>query len=361
VLLAAQYPRVRDSAGVRIVENRAMADAPLAFRLDPRPTFSIGGLDTPSEIDERGGITSARRLADGRVITTEPTRVRIWSPSGALLASFGASGDGPGESRRYSGTCSLPNGNIAVHSSNPPRMSVHGPDGTLRSTTNLPVGAEATGCFTDGSVARGSTYNSGDREVPLKRYAQFRRLSTTGDTLNPLGLALWGVYQRVFLLPGAAAEGEWFVIGAGLKPEFKVYNGHGALRQVIRTADPIRRVTAAEARKGGRGFIEAINVREGRFEEGSESGIPLGTWPSHGPIRIGADGMIWVREGEHEEAPDWFGFAPTGELVGRLQPPREILGSAGVRTFGAGEVFLSWEDGDGAKRLSIHRLIRVTH
>jgi hypothetical protein len=357
--LGAQYPRVRDSAGVRIVENSAMASAPIAFRIDPRPTFSIGGLDTPSEIDEQAGITSARRLPDGRVITTERHRVRIWSPSGELLLTFGAEGEGPGESRRYSGVCLLPNGNIAVVSSTPPRIAVHAPNGTLRSTANLQVGPDASGCFADGSVARGRTFNAEGQDAPLKRYAQFHRISATGDTLGVLGTGLWGVWQRVGIFTNAAAQGEQFLIGAGVRPEFHIVDWNGALRQVIRTADPVRRVTAAEARKGGKGFIEAINVRGGRFLAGSEEGIPLGTWPSHGFLRFGSDQMIWVREPEFIEAPDWFAFTPTGELLGRLQSPREILGSATVKEFGAGEVILSWEDDDGARHLSIHRLIRV--
>ncbi|HSG08641.1 MAG TPA: hypothetical protein VLA36_09790, partial [Longimicrobiales bacterium] len=89
-----------DSAGVTVVENRVGELDDAGWAVGTRPELVIGGLEAPEETQlfQVGGAT---RLADGRLaVGSAGTHdVRVFSPEGALLARFGAEGDGPGEFR----------------------------------------------------------------------------------------------------------------------------------------------------------------------------------------------------------------------------------------------------------------------
>src|SRR3954469_393981 len=98
-LAAAQTPRARDGAGVRIVDNPSRLKAPTAFRLGDKPVFDAGGLegDPDVEISSRQGYPLAIRLANGNVAITDRARVQTFSAAGKRLRISGREGRGPGE------------------------------------------------------------------------------------------------------------------------------------------------------------------------------------------------------------------------------------------------------------------------
>lgn len=68
-----------------------------AWRVDPKPVTSIGTADMSGS--ELLKVSSARRLADGRIVVTngEPREVRVFGKDGVFLTRFGRTGKGPGE------------------------------------------------------------------------------------------------------------------------------------------------------------------------------------------------------------------------------------------------------------------------
>lgn len=88
---------VRDSAGIRIVENADPGLAP-EWRLEPLPLASIGnGMGDPAL--ELHDVTGVLLLDDGAIVVanTGTHEVRLYSPDGRPLASAGRAGEGPGE------------------------------------------------------------------------------------------------------------------------------------------------------------------------------------------------------------------------------------------------------------------------
>lgn len=91
----ADAPVVRDSAGVRIVENR-MPGERVAFRLEAEPEVSIGALDGPAEYTFEG-VKGGARLEDGRLVIADGSELKFYDAAGRHLMTAGGAGEGPGE------------------------------------------------------------------------------------------------------------------------------------------------------------------------------------------------------------------------------------------------------------------------
>lgn len=86
----------RDSAGIRIVENPALADSPVRFRLGTQPTLDVGGLDADPELEfnARRGELWAVPLRNGGLGVLDITRVQVFSRTGARERVIGRAGGG---------------------------------------------------------------------------------------------------------------------------------------------------------------------------------------------------------------------------------------------------------------------------
>lgn len=92
-------PVLRDSAGIRIVENSAAAwgDAE-QWRIDDRPLVSIGAADGPAEYQFHL-IVGAHRMGDGTIVVVNrgTNDIRYFTSQGDFLQRVGGTGAGPGE------------------------------------------------------------------------------------------------------------------------------------------------------------------------------------------------------------------------------------------------------------------------
>ena len=82
---------VRDSAGVRIVENQApIPDSRLAWEISIEPTLSIGALEG-EEAYQLFQVVTATRLTDGRVLVANrgTSEIRVFDASGTYLDTWG--------------------------------------------------------------------------------------------------------------------------------------------------------------------------------------------------------------------------------------------------------------------------------
>ncbi|MDE2761673.1 MAG: hypothetical protein OXQ94_07335 [Gemmatimonadota bacterium] len=126
--------QIRDSAGVRIVENaRPPYGSRLDWRLGPEPLVSIGRLDGEEPyLFER--VFGATVLADGRIVIGDdgPKELRVFDrSSGVHLETWGGRGEGPGEfgGGQLWGMATLPGDSILVWQYLYPELTVFGPDG----------------------------------------------------------------------------------------------------------------------------------------------------------------------------------------------------------------------------------------
>ena len=149
---------VRDSAGVRIVQNRrpTWTDKD-AWHVDTAPLVDIGERDQLSQLGQ------TFRLNDGRIVVAHRggSEILFYSPTGELTKRVGRRGSGPGEFREISSMVLGPHGDsIVVWDYSQNRLSVFDTAGMfVRSERGSPDGPIfIEGAFSDGSflVFRGN-------------------------------------------------------------------------------------------------------------------------------------------------------------------------------------------------------------
>ncbi|HEX6314708.1 MAG TPA: hypothetical protein VFZ73_07610, partial [Gemmatimonadaceae bacterium] len=91
-----QDARTRDSSGVRIIENSALKDAPLRFRLGDTPLFEVGGVEAnpDEEFDHKQGWLAGTRLSSGGLAVIDLTRVHYFDSKGKRIRIVGRRGQG---------------------------------------------------------------------------------------------------------------------------------------------------------------------------------------------------------------------------------------------------------------------------
>lgn len=132
---------VRDSAGVRIVENPAATGLP---RWTGRIEASVGG-DASRPETLFGLVADLDVDAEGRLYVLDPTagRVSIFAPDGVLAATIGAPGEGPGELSRFAWSLLLRGDTVAIVDWGRGVLHRFRRDGTFLDAPRLPVAGGA--------------------------------------------------------------------------------------------------------------------------------------------------------------------------------------------------------------------------
>lgn len=122
---------VRDSAGIRIVENR-VPEAARRIALGSEPRVRIGVVEG-SDPEQLFGVSGAGLLADGRIVVLDggARDVRTFSPDGAHERTFGGAGDGPGEFGDPTQLIIAPGDTIVVLDGQTWRTTWFAPDGRV--------------------------------------------------------------------------------------------------------------------------------------------------------------------------------------------------------------------------------------
>jgi hypothetical protein len=307
----------RDSAGIRIVENRQPVwSADEAWRLDSFPLLDVGGRES--------GLGPMFRLGDGRIVVALPGshQIIVFNPDGEVATRFGRHGPGPGEFQDLSRVFPIAGGDsILVYDYMQNRISVFDDEGRHgRSGSGSPDGAAAAieGVFADGSfLTIAPTFPSlGARglvrqprkvsrrtvDAPARQVAEipgteiFYQETPTGEV--DFRRPLFGHASHL------AVSRNRFVWAATDSFHIHVHAPDGRLLLLIRKAHTPRKVTASDVDPIIEQRVMAVR------DEGSRPAVrrmlgrlptstfpALGAAPENGPaLLIDDDGNLWVAE-----------------------------------------------------------------
>jgi hypothetical protein len=380
-------PVVRDSAGVRIVENPDVAPSPdggMVWALTEEPVLIIGALEAAPEyqFNRARGVV---RLSDGRIVVADAgsSELRWYDPSGAHLATAGRQGEGPGEFVGLGGAALLPGDSIVAYDDRLRRFSVFDGAGDFVRVNaldaegfpgmNYPVFVGAMG---DGTVLMlGRVLQiQGMKEGPIVSPMTAWRYAPDGTLLDSLGtfygweatVAISQQGQRVAMRIGDRPFGRntsvaplpnGFVVGTPLRYEYEVHGPGGVLRQIVRLDRPNAAVTAddiAAYQESRLEDLEDANAIRARREELSELTYPE-TLPAFGyPIVADRGGNVWVPDFmAGEEVRTWTVFDPEGRRLGTVRTPADL------RVFDIGSDWLVgvWQDELGVEYVREYGLV----
>jgi hypothetical protein len=362
-----QAPRIRDSSGVRIVENPARLTAPIAFKLGDKPSFDVGGLesDPANEINSRQGYFKGIRLSNGHVAVIDQSRIHLFDAVGKRLRISGREGSGPGEFRQVQSLCRTLGDTILVAQG---RWPVSILDRTGAFVANSPYGengyAEGQFCFDDGTYFVMSMLPGDYREA---RTMRLTRLKLDGAVANRVADVVYPAFDPLLSNePAIRAWGQKLYFGNGLTHDIHVFTAGGRLSGIIRTSDSLRPITPDEREKLQPTAYRAGSTEAERKADAAriQAASKTKNWPTHKRMFVDLSGRLWVEDWAPFSATGggaWTAFDVDGRLLGRLvipgAPSREK--AVYVVQFGRDEVFLRRFDDDGAIHLTAYPLVPV--
>lgn len=335
--LAAQ---VRDSAGIRIIENPRPPDGSrLGWRIGPEPEVSIGERD-----DEEPyllfRVTHAMRLPDGRIVVANRStnELRFFDALGTHLSTRGGSGEGPGEFENLQSVQPWPGDSIAVWYASRAALSIFDSEGNHgRSFTMAEHGEtrwfrwrpiSTTG---DGRVLVRWSWEEVDTVVVQFRDGEGQLQSSLGTHagfepyISPDGRLYGKIYERT---PVLELWGSLVAIGTTSRYELKAFTHDGALARIVRRDHEPRPVTDDDVDA----YIAALRQMPGQSPQEIRRRfrtVPVAEhFPAFSSIIADAAGHLWVREYDfHDEerpAPLWTVFDEQGQVLGFVETPKDL-------------------------------------
>ncbi|MEP6833892.1 MAG: hypothetical protein ABJB74_10875 [Gemmatimonas sp.] len=362
----AQTPRVRDSVGIRIVENSSRTKASIAFTLGATPNVDIGGLedDPDKEFLRNSSIPQLTRLSDGRVAVADKNRIQFFDNLGKRLRIAGRSGGGPGEFQGIAGLCRIHGDTVLASDFQNRRFSVLDQKGEYRSLTTFPVGnfSDSQFCLNDGTIMalqylpRNAQGESGFR---------INHLNRAGAIMNEIAVIKNPPADPVVNPKSSFVTGsENVYYGNGAEQEFRVFSAQGKLVSIVRTADKLEPITRNDLEDMSSGAGRAGSKTAGS-SAGGGSPAPVShakTLPTYDRILIDMSERVWMQDFEPDiktQAEGWTAFDRTGKLLGRIVIP---VGATKEKRqtvvhFGKDEVFVKRPDDDGATHYTAYPIL----
>lgn len=367
--LAAQALTIRDSTGIRIVENPARLTAPVAFRLGDKPTYSVGGLEGNPDIELRpsNGYLRATRLASGSVAVADEIRVQFFDAAGKRTAIAGRQGSGPQEFRGIIGICATRGDTVVAGDGRNSRSSILAPSGTIVGTA--PDGELGIpgfdGCLDDGTFIRVYHVPSARGTDRIVRVTPLRLDGSVANLVGEFSIGPFDAYLD--REPTVAASGQSVYVADARTHEVRVYRASGGLATIIRTRDRLNPITQADAEavlltRIVTDFGTALSQaqKDSRLANMRGHAVPT-AWPAYRRIAIDRSGRIWIEDYQQVigESTGWTAFDANGRLIGRLRIPRTAAGvrSRQVLAFGTTDVLFVEYDADGAAYIRAYPLI----
>lgn len=364
VSLQAQAPTVRDSAGIRIVMNPALAAAPETFRFNPTPILDVGGLEEVPylEFKSNQGYLRGTFLSDGSLVVTDETRLHFFDPQGRRIDVVGTGGAGPEEFRYIMGICRTRGDTTVVYDSHNARNVVIAPTREIvRTFPSKPNGSLTfSSCFDDGTVVLSASEYDRATQSSTRRYLRGRLDGTIANRLVALPPIRYDMVTGAEV--AVATAGQRFYLGAPGAPEIKAYDAAGQLQLIVRFAGRPERITDAQTLQrmpyalpagGARPTDAQIAAAQADGLKRWKSGPHAEYWPTHGRIHVDDQGRLWVNQFrvDYKASDVWVAFAADGRVIGKLVLPPDRLEVIGFWNDG---ILIRTYDDDGATHLRLH-------
>ncbi len=373
---AAQH-RIRDSAGIRIIENaRPPEGSRLGWRIGSEPSVTIGSVEADDDF-QLHRVDDALRLADGRLVVANGSshQLLVFDDAGNHLEAWGQKGEGPGD---FGGVWSgnsygfrlfwaepWPGDSIAVchgtYSLGLELLSIFDSNGRHARRVNLArdgVHTMCRGVLPDGSIlASRSPGWAGYPPTGLDRPSiDFFLLEGDGSLRAELGThpgaeefqyndetgfppfnfwmhdppfqqsIVWGVWDGLAIVSNTD------------RYEIRAYNADGSLARIVRRDHQVRTPTEADLERFKADYLEWITDADSRRKMTLVlDALPLpSSFPAFTPIGNGELGIevdaldhLWVREyrlpGDEDDPPLWTVFNPDGIVQGYIETPAGLV------------------------------------
>ena len=340
------HSQLRDSAGIRIVENLRPADGSrIGWRIVPEPSVSIGVMEG-DEPHMLFNVSDATRLTDGRIVVVNrgTTELRVFDARGTYLDTWGGKGEGPGEFDDIFHIEPLPGDSVMVWALMEPGVTVFGPDGKFARSFPawrrlsdqpfdfiLPLAATADGSIlaaqnqsfvTTDTVAVELWDADGEFQVSLGVHPAAERYRT--EVRN---------YPVTFGRRLAAETwGDMIVVSPTDHYEIRAFAKDGSLARIVRLDhQPIppteAHVEAYIEQQVSRLPEALVEVRES--ERRGFQRVPVAEHlPAFDTIMGDALDHLWVKEyavpGEEQPGALWTVFDPEGRVLGFVETPEGL-------------------------------------
>ncbi len=351
--------------------------------LNPEPLIEVNEL-TQGPDSELYRVLDAQLLADGRLVLLNAgtQEIRIYDPSGALVARAGRRGQGPGEFTFPVSLRASVDGSIHVFDRGTARVTVFGPDLEVQETHRLsgvgsntfPVG-EPMRPMQDGGVPRAvslrSVYDSGLLGLrrdslrimidhPTGGVSELARV-VQGDRFglsDGVGIAPWIPFGPRALVDAGA---EAIVLGTTHSREFRVIDASGRSVRTVQAEGRLREVRPEDW----------VVFQDSLIARSAQAVTPLGPDPRLDPLyrrflretprhpmypifralRVGDAGTLWLEQAEAGPSGDriWQRVDSEGRIARLSLPPSwRPLG------FGAEHVIVRKEDEYGVESVFVY-------
>lgn len=360
----------RDSAGIRIIENRRPAEGSrLGWRIGAEPALTIGSV-SGDEAFQLHRVDDAFKLPDGRLVVANggSHQLLVFDEAGIYLAAWGQKGEGPGDFGGQWGGDALgsrlfwaepwPGDSIAVchgtYELGLDLFSTFDSDGQHGRTINLAPDGSSTRCrevLPDGSIlASREPKWSGYPPTGMQRNEmEFFLLEGDGAQRAELGShpgaeEFYYLDETVFppfsfwmLDPPfqqTVVWGAWdglAIVSPSDRYEIRAYGPEGTLQRIVRRDHAVRLPTEADLESYRNGQLESIRSSEYR-----EMMAPVlaalevpPSFPVFSAIEVDALGYLWVREydlpGQERERVLWTVFDSGGIVLGFMETPPDLV------------------------------------
>lgn len=347
--------RVRDSAGIRIVDNPQPPEGSrLAWRIGPEPAVSIGAVAgaEPYMLD---GAVDATRLSDGRILVANggTSELRVFDSTGIHLATWGGAGEGPGELGGLYRVEQWPGDSIVTWFTRRLGISAFDAQGNYGRTWGIVqdgavpmmLGFRPEFATRDGSIVAVHMPESADTVVVQLRDGEGRVRSSLGThaVAEPY-IHAPGTDQSILLSKIFGHEPVWtpwgdlVIIGHTGGYELRAFAADGSLERIVRRDHVPRAPTPDQVEAYIEGQLawtaDMPEDRRNRWRQAYESAPVAENFPAFESVRPDAAGHLWVaeyefstaRQGTYEEGPPrlWTVFDPEGRVLGFVEAPEGL-------------------------------------
>ena len=373
---------VRDSAGVRIVENRAPSwTASRRWQIAVRPSVSIG-VEDGDEPYLLSRVYSALRLPNGQIVIgdSESGQLRFFDASGKFVRAAGRRGRGPGEFHEFSSLilCLLLRNELFVVDGGADRAHIFSTTGEYKRTIGFQHQPGSStpglrGCFADGTLLMRNVPVAvlrGDPGTLIRGTTQYFRYASDGRPVAKLATfpdrtryvnhhANVTHYPYVPFSPeshGAAGARTTYFNHSGAA-ELERRDADGKLTGLVRWQVRRTRASAVYRRYVATELAAIPEQRRPQYAAFYAKTLPVPELvPAVGQLLVDALEHVWIKRYQlpWDAVPTYEIFDASGRWLGSISTP------AHVELFQIGEDYILGKHRDelGVERIVVHSLHR---